>query len=246
MKRFGTLAILFVAVMLTALMAPAMASSLYIADNTLSVPYRWTSPSTYPGYTTPMDVIATDPSAWNISGVTVTWDTSTVGLAIATAYPQAGITVSGVNAGQTDIALGHNSVYDIGIKMSGPDQGKIYSGVTWSYPTQNSTWPNGNWIYGGKYLDGSGNSQDPLVIFSGGTYVGDAQINWATGLLTITFSNLLGGENWNKFGFQFGSGDCANEWMAGEANNPVPVPPSVLLLGSGLLGLKLLRRRVKT
>jgi hypothetical protein len=46
----------------------------------------------------------------------------------------------------------------------------------------------------------------------------------------------------SNFDFTVSSGSCANDIMAGDA---VPVPAPLLLLGSGLLGLGLMRYRKK-
>jgi hypothetical protein len=56
-----------------------------------------------------------------------------------------------------------------------------------------------------------------------------------TDMVSITLGNLVG----DQFTFMWASGTCGN----GPIEGKVPVPPSVLLLGSGLVGLCLLRRK---
>jgi hypothetical protein len=70
-----------------------------------------------------------------------------------------------------------------------------------------------------------------------------------TDILTILFTGMDGNHG-NDVTFLWAAASCANGVVfgviAGEVNPPqVPVPPSALLLGTGLLGLALLRYRRK-
>jgi hypothetical protein len=56
-----------------------------------------------------------------------------------------------------------------------------------------------------------------------------------TDMVSVTLGNLVG----DQFTFMWASGTCGN----GPIEGKVPLPPSLLLLGSGLLGLGLLRFR---
>lgn len=242
-KIFLTLVV--AALMLLSAVA-AQADSLYLPDTTLVQPYRYSAPSEYPGWTTWTDIIADPLTGWDLKGVGVNWTADKVQLKIYTDYPEAGLD----SAGQADIALGHNGVFDYGIKMSGPDLGKIYAVTAWTKTTDNPPlqWNNGNWIYAGKYDQSA--PQDPLVLIASGTVVGTANLSRESGgslstyAINVEFDRNLSSVNWDQFNFQLGNGQCANDWMAGSASeSPVPIPGTLFLLGSGLLAICLTRRR---
>jgi len=84
----------------------------------------------------------------------------------------------------------------------------------------------------------------------GSTYFSGWQTPLSTGTIvssTFNFSGLSGG------GLYIGSEDfiiswtvnCANDVVYEKISNHVPIPPTMLLLGSGLIGLIGIRRRFK-
>jgi hypothetical protein len=225
-----------------------------LTDTTLVFPYFKNGASPGYGYTTWTDIIGDETvstgSEWDIKRMAVTWSGANLEMQIYTNYPQAGLDGSG----QADIALGHNGVFDIGIKMSGVDLGKVYTVTSWYDPGSNPpfSWNNGSWIYGGLYDQASPKIPD-VQIASGINNLGTATVNWVllptgsdtTYMLDIIFpTGFNASGDWNSFDFEVGSGTCGNEVMAGTASH-TPVPASVLLLGTGLVGLVCLRWRRK-
>jgi hypothetical protein len=95
--------------------------------------------------------------------------------------------------------------------------------------------------YGGRYDEASPQAA-PVQTTSGDT--GTTSVVWTIGAdpdqlnnqVAIDLSGLGLGSQW---GFFWGTATCANDGFAA----CVPVPPSVLLLGSGILGVGLLRWR---
>jgi hypothetical protein len=228
----------------------AAASAVTIDDDTWMRPYKKNKPTGADWTDTP---ISGNPTQWDIKRVTVTWssDGSLEMMQIYSNYRQAGRD----NAGQADIALDRDrdGVFETGIKMSGANLGKIYSVSSW-YDSSHF-WGNTGSTYTGQYAPkGVRDPQAPApntVINQVSGVLGQASVAWTAGTDTTYVIKVIfpqgfdAGGNWNYFDFTVGSGNCANEFMAAAAQNPVPLPGSVLLLGSGLLGLAGLRRKRK-
>jgi hypothetical protein len=216
----------------------------------------WSSSGLPNGWRYPNEPIGSTPSAWYIQKVSVTWTpTGNMEMKIYTNYPPG----SGLeSAGQGDIALdptrSGNFSYGVDLNSLTPSLNveylaNIYYKTTWQ--DSETFWGNGSWIYTGGYHVGpvsvSTIPLTPYTVIASGTYYGQATVEWLSGsgtgsnyVVDVMFPTGFNSSNyWNNFNFTVSSGSCANEIMAGNA--AVPVPPSFLLLGSGLLGLGLLR-----
>jgi hypothetical protein len=74
----------------------------------------------------------------------------------------------------------------------------------------------------------------------------DGTVTWthpSDYLITVTLNGINADGSWNDFNLLWGSETCGNDV---QFNRFVPLPPSMLLLGSGLLGLVGLRWRRKS
>jgi hypothetical protein len=230
----------------------AGAETVSIIDTTNVIPYYHKAP--YPSYTPwNNDIIAKNPSAWDIKKVDVTWSGAGLEMQIFTNYQQTGEE----GAGQADIALGNNGTFSYGIAMSSHDgvtAGHIYAVSTWKTPDDIWGGSSSNYIYGGRYGSDS-DPQMPFTLIDTTTMdLGLAVVNYILAdagsiskyIVEVIFPDNFNADGaWNDFIFQVKSGTCSNEIEVGEANRPVPLPPSAFLLGSALVGLLLLGRRRK-
>lgn len=175
---------------------------------------------------------------------------------IYTNFPSSGLTVtSSTSVAPADLYITSGSTV-MGVVMSAHDgyrAGDIISNPTWR--KAQDLWGNGDWIYGGRYDQAA-----PKVTYTqvaGGSVTGSVPVTWTSLGLDSTqgvetfridiqhFQNVLAG----NYSFFWGTGTCANDAIAGYSQLPtagagnVPLPSTILLLGSALAGIYFWRRR---
>jgi len=185
------------------------------------------------GTTTIFDTLGAD---WNGSLLTIytKWNPNTMD-------PD----ISSVKTADLFIDAGCNGSWDYAIVLDvtrTTEVGKAYVAPFSSVSTSDDLFKGQtSLIYGGLY-DETAPSVAVALASSGSTL--NADVNWTIGsgghdnYVTVDLSNLGLTE---PFGFYWGTGTCSNDGFAA----CVPIPPSMLLMGSGLLGVGLLgwRRR---
>ena len=166
-------------------------------------------------------------------------------------------TYSGDNFYAADLGLDLDldGRYEYGVVLThgtGGDQdysAALYKDGTWksSYDVWEGKTGNIIFDYGEFYPEPSSN-REAWVKMEGGTKKGDVTINISSdsGLWEWTLTidkNLFDSGDWrNQMGIFWATGTCANDVVQGAV---VPIPTTILLLGSGLLGFGLLGRRRK-
>jgi hypothetical protein len=176
------------------------------------------------------------------------WNPSTHVLTIFSNWGPARDGTLGVTTADLFIDLGCNGTYDfaVGLDLNSNGNGLNRAGLVYSTATYQTSQDlfnaNGGVIYGGQ-VDPTSPHAIPVLAAGGVTGATASPVLWSTlgGLPDYSVSVNLTGLVDGNFGFLWGSGTCGN----GPIETCVPIPPSVLLMGSGLLGLGLLgwRRR---
>ena len=165
-------------------------------------------------------------------------------------------TYSGDNfyAADLGIDLDLNGTYEYGVVLThGTGGHQDYSAALYKDGTWKSSYDvlEGNTIndlYYGEFYPEPTNKREAWVKMEGGDYKGDVTINISSdsGLwkwtLTIDKNLFDSGNLDNQMGIFWATGICANDVVEGAV---VPIPTTILLLGSGLLGFGLLGRRRK-
>jgi hypothetical protein len=201
-----------------------------------------------PGWTNWYDVIGSS-SVFDTSGGS--FDTVSRELRINTNWAGATFTDGNVAVTADLFVTVNGTVYGVALGSKNYDNfgnnsrlGNIYAVTLTSNPTGNSTYktsqdifgPQTGYIYGGMY---DYDAAKPIPVWATGSDTGkDATVNWYTGYVTVDLSALFPTAGNYTIDFLWGSGTCANDTFEGGGRyDVVPLPPSALLLGSGLLGL---------
>ena len=154
-----------------------------------------------------------------------------------------------VYAADLGLDLNLDGTYEYGVVLThgtGGDQdysAALYKDGTWksSYEVWEDN-ASSEWQYGEFYPDDK--NHKAWVKMEGGSYKGDVDISITKsgGLYAWTLKidkDLFGSDLGDEMGIFWATGTCANDVVQGA----VPIPTTILLLGSGLLGFGLLSRR---
>jgi hypothetical protein len=215
---------------------------------------------TIPGGTTPYDVKKVTVTSGNLlqidlqtkfpAGGVGVWKVADIGLS------KSG-TVNAAYDAYTQNGLGLSvSPFEYGIKMSGYTGGTAAGGTGTATLYQVGTWSTtysevnavpGTWGYGGSWGKSTTNPPytapvESRIQTSDSTALYSGTINWGNAdaqgyfLVSILFNNMPLFYN-TPFDLIWGTAICGNDIVSGPVDPQVPVPPSALLLGTGLLGL---------
>jgi len=203
-------------------------------------------------------------SGYQLYGLDVTVTTTGLLIDIYTDF-DGGDGSSGVQIGLADLALDldRNGTYEYGVDLTTTEttitSSGVYKNVVWttSYDfMENKT--SGNWWYG-EFWGDSITAPSPIVEIDTGDNVGVAGssrtllTNHEAGYkYSVSIDLSVFGSDFNEseydFGLFFATSTCANDIIEGtknlKGNGEVPLPPTVLLLGSSLFCLVGLRRKL--
>jgi len=195
-----------------------------------------------------VDVIG--PNNFNTKGINVNLSGDEVTISMYTNFDGAvELGSDTVYAADLGLDLNLDGTYEYGVKLThtGPEDtdysAALYKDGTWK--SSYDVWEDSasfSWQYGEFYPDDK--NRKAWVKMEGGSYEGDVDISITKsgGLYAWTLKidkDLFGSDLGDEMGIFWATGTCANDVVQGA----VPIPTTILLLGSGLLGFGLLGRR---
>lgn len=181
-----------------------------------------------------VDIIGVD--TFDTFGANYSFQADRVILQFYTNFPAGGFNDDGIWINPADLVIGQAGNYNLGLVMNarpGFSLGDIYLVSSWTTPQD--IWGDGRWIYAGRYDQAQ--PETTRTEIAAGVLLGQGSVAWHNSglsdpdyLIEIVLPLSLVG---NNFDFFWGTGSCANDGLGGQ----VPVPASMILLGSGLLAL---------
>ena len=151
-------------------------------------------------------------------------------------------------AADLGLDLDLNGTYEYGVVLTRGDQdysAALHKDGTWKSSYDVLEGKTINDLYYGEFYPEPSSNREAWVKMEGGSYKGDVNINITSSgslyawTLTIDKGLFDSGDLDNQMGIFWATGTCANDVVEGV----VPIPTTILLLGSGLLGFGLLSRK---